>query len=293
MRTLRVDKKSSLLEYLFEQLTGFKKTKIRQILKYGSVRVNGRIVTFNRHPLGPGDTIDFLSESDAAIEQIKSKLKFKIIYEDAELLVVEKPAGLLTMGTEDEKKNTLYFMLTEYEKVKSADGRGRIFIVHRLDRDVSGFVIFAKNPTAKENLQKNWAKAVKKYYAVTEGAPKEKEGVIQSELIEDPFKRVYSVRKPTSESKHAVTRYRLLCESASYALLEITLETGRKNQIRVHLSDLGHPIVGDIKYGAKPDATGRIALHAGFLSFPHPTSGKILTFGPQWPQSFEQLLNAK
>ncbi len=292
MRTFCVEKQSLLLDYLVEHLAGFKKTKIRQMLKYGSVRVNGRAVTSGRHPLSPGDTIDFLSEKDATLEHMKSRLKFKLIHEDREILVVEKPAGLLTMGTEHEKENTLYFLVTAYEQDKSADGRGRVFIVHRLDRDVSGFVIFAKNPAAKEKLQTNWTKAVKKYYAVTEGTPEKEEGVIKSNLIEDRDKRVHSTSASSPGSKHAVTHYRLLRASGPYALLEITLETGRKNQIRVHLSEFGHPIAGDVKYGGKPIPSLRIALHAGFLSFPHPSSGEILTFGPKWPQSFERLLNA-
>ena len=293
MQTLRVTEKGLLLDYLFKHLAEFKKTKIRQLLKYGSVRVNGSVATGHRHALKPGDVIDFLSVKDAERANMKRRLKFKLIYEDSDILVAQKPAGLLTMGTEREKEKTLYFMVTAYEKAKGEDGRGRVFIVHRLDRDTSGFVIFAKHEAAKETLQSNWEKAVKKYYAITEGAPKKREGTLESHLVEDRFKRVYSVPKRTPNSKRAVTRYRVLETNKSYALLEIDLVTGRKNQIRVHLSDLGYPIAGDSKYGAASNPLGRLALHAGFLAIPHPVSGKILSFGPKIPEVFTELLQEK
>src|SRR3989338_4045722 len=289
MQILRVTDKGFLLDYLFEHLIGFKKTKIRQFLKYGSVRVNGCVVTGHRHALVPGDVIDFLSIKDAELAQVKRRLNFKLVHEDSDILVAQKPAGLLKMGTEREKEKTLYFSVTAYEQAKSQDGRGRIFIVHRLDHDTSGFVIFAKNEAAKETLQTNWEQAVKKYYAITEGTPRKHEGMIESHLVEDRFKRVYSVPKPSPVSKLAVTGYRVLAANKSYALLEIDLVTGRKNQIRVHFSDLGHPIAGDSKYGAASDPLGRIALHAGFLSIPHPVTGEVLSFGPEIPKIFTRL----
>jgi len=293
MKTLQVTEKGFLLDYLFKHLTDLKKTKVRQLLKYGSVRVNGRVATGHRHALKAGDIIDFLSVKDAGLLAMKRELKFKIVYEDSDILVAEKPAGLLTMGTEREKEKTLYFMVTAYEQAKSKDGRGRIFIVHRLDRDTSGFVVFAKHETAKETLQGNWEQAVKKYYAVIEGMPKKQEGTLESYLVEDRFKRVYSVPKSTKDSKHAVTRYKVLETNSFYALLEIDLVTGRKNQIRVHLSDLGHPVAGDSKYGAQSNPLGRLALHAGFLSIPHPISGEVLSFGPKIPEVFTELMREK
>jgi 23S rRNA pseudouridine1911/1915/1917 synthase len=293
MKTLQVTEKGFLLDYLFTHLTDLKKTKVRQILKYGSVRVNGRVATGHRHAIRPGDVIDFLSIKDAELLAMKRELKFKLIFEDSDILVTEKRAGLLTMGTDREKEKTLYFLVTAYEQAKSDDGRGRVFIVHRLDRDTSGFVVFAKNEAAKETLQSNWEKAVKKYYAIIEGIPKKPEGTLESYLVEDRFKRVYSVPKSTKDSKHAVTRYQVLETNSSYALLEIDLVTGRKNQIRVHLSDLGHPIAGDSKYGAATNPLGRLALHAGFLSIPHPVSGKVLSFGPKIPEVFTDLMREK
>ena len=293
MKTLRVTEPSLLLDYLFKHLAGLKKTKVKQILKYGSVRVNGRIVTSHCHALKTGDAVDFLSEKDAVTEHLKAELDFPIVYEDSEILVVDKPAGLLTMGTDREKERTLYFKLTEYVRAKNPDGRGRVFIVHRLDRESSGLVVFAKNEKSKRVLQDHWERAVKKYYAVAEGVPLEKESAIESHLIEDSFKRVYSVKQRSHRSKHAVTHYRLFRENGLYSLIDVTLETGRKNQIRVHLSDLGHPIAGDGKYGAQSDPLGRLALHAYYLSFPHPSTGKTQTFHSKLPKIFEDLFRKR
>ncbi|MBI2095763.1 MAG: RluA family pseudouridine synthase [Candidatus Omnitrophica bacterium] len=290
MQTLRVAGPDFLLNYLFKNLPGLKKTKIRQVLKYGSVRVNGRVVTSHRHALEAGDLVDLLSEKEAFTARLRARLDFPLVYEDEAILVVDKPPGLLTMGTDRRREQTLYFKLTDYVRAKSPDGRGRVFIVHRLDRESSGLLVFAKSEKTKRALQENWDRAVKKYYAITEGVPAKKEGVIESHLVEDAFKRVYSsAPKRSRRSKHAVTRYRVFRQNGRYALLDVTLETGRKNQIRVHLSDLGHPIAGDAKYGARTDPIGRLALHAYYLSFPHPSTGGPKAFHSRLPKDFETL----
>jgi len=286
----RVTERSLLLDYLFAHFPHLKKTGVKQTLKYGSVRVNGRIVTRHRHELKPGDAVEFLSKQDAFAERLKNDLGFLIVYEDEDVVVVEKPAGLLTMSTEHEKEDTVYFQLTEYQRAKSRDGRGRIFIVHRLDRDASGLVVFAKNEKAKKMLQENWKLAIKKYYAVVEGVPEEKKGKIESHLVEDAYRRVYSIQNRSNESKYAVTNYRLLRENGRFAFLDIELETGRKNQVRVHLSDLGHPIVGDLKYSAQSNPIRRLALHAYHLSFPHPSTGKRMSFHSKLPENLERLV---
>ncbi len=293
MEKLQVKERAELLDYLFKALAHYKKTKVRQMLKFGSVRVNGRVVTLHRHALKPGDVIDFLGEKAASVERMKERQQYKIVYEDHDIIVTEKPAGLLTMGTEKEKEKTLYFMLTEYLRATTDNKKARILIVHRLDRDTSGYVVFAKTETAKRKLQAQWTDAVKKYYAITEGTPLPMEGVLESELVEDKFKRVYSVPKHTRFSRTAVTRYQVMRGNEFYALLEITLETGRKNQIRVQFSDAGHPLAGDEKYGARTNPIGRLALHAGFLSIPHPATGKMMSFGPTLPQIFDQLIKGQ
>jgi 23S rRNA pseudouridine1911/1915/1917 synthase len=287
--TFSVAEKTHLQDFLFKILKDLKKTKIKQILKFGSVCVNGRITTWYQHPLKPGDKVEILSKERASVERSKAELGLKIVYEDSDLLVVEKPVGLLTMGTEREKEATLYFMLNEYERSKTKDESGRVYIVHRLDRDASGLIVFAKSDAAKRTLQGHWELAAKKYYAITEGTPEKRSGTIENYLKEDNFKRVYSVSKNHPEARHAITHYRVLRENGGYALLEVTLETGRKNQIRVHLSGLGCPIMGDEKYGARSDPFRRLALHACFLSFPHPATGELKTFKSPLPGPFKKI----
>jgi 23S rRNA pseudouridine1911/1915/1917 synthase len=289
VRHFSVPEKTLLQDFLFAVLKDLKKTKIKQILKFGSVHVNGREVTWYQHPLKPGDKVEILSKERAFVEKSKTELGLKIAYEDSDLLVVEKPAGLLTMGTAREKEATLYFMLNQYERSKTKDESGRVYIVHRLDRDASGLIVFAKSDAVKRGLQSHWELATKKYYAITEGTPKDAAGTIENYLREDEFKRVYAVSKNHPEAQHAVTHYRVLRENGGYALLEITLETGRKNQIRVHLSGLGYPIMGDEKYGAKSDPFRRLALHACFLSFPHPVTGELKTFKSALPGPFKKI----
>jgi len=292
VRKFSVAEETFLQDFLFKNLADLKKTRIKQILKFGSVCVNGRVTTWYQHPLKPGDHIEILSKQSASVERSKAALGLTIVYEDSDLIVVEKPSGLLTMGTAREKEATLYFMLNEYERAKTKDESGRVYIVHRLDRDASGLIVFAKSDAAKRWLQSHWKLAVKKYYAITEGTPKERSGTIENYLREDDFKRVYTVSKGHPEAQHAVTHYRVLSENGGYALLEVTLETGRKNQIRVHLSGLGYPIMGDEKYGAKSDPFRRLALHAFYLSFPHPVTGELKTFKSALPTPFKKIFPA-
>jgi len=289
VRIFTITEKALLQDFLFRALKDLKKTKIKQILKFGSVHVNGREVAWYKHPLKPGDKVEILGKERASVERSKTELGIKIHFEDDDLLVVEKPPGLLTMGTEREKEATLYFMLNEYEHSKTKDASGRVYIVHRLDRDASGLIVFAKNDATKRALQGHWNLATKKYFAVTEGTPKEKAGTVENFLREDNYKRVYSVSENHPEAQHAVTHYRVLHTNGGYALLEVMLETGRKNQIRVHLAGLGCPIMGDEKYGAKSDPFRRLALHACFLSFPHPGSGAIKTFQSPLPVPFKKI----
>ena len=285
-----VDKEIRLFDHLAARFPKYNRAKLKQILKHGSVTVNGRVITGYHHALRPGDRVEILDRAAAQREGLKSRLSFPIVYEDDWILVIDKPAGLLTMGTEKDKVNTAYFELTEYVRSQSKEGRGRIFIVHRIDRDASGLLVFAKRASSKEALQKNWANVEKKYFAVVEGVPEKRSGEIKSYLLEDKFRRVYSSDKPSRLAKRAVTRYKVLRDNGRYALLEVTLLTGRKNQIRVHLSDLGHPIAGDDKYGSRSETAGRLGLHAAFLSFPHPETGEPKTFKSALPEPLEKLI---
>lgn len=215
-----------------------------------------------------------------------------ILYEDYDIIVIDKPAGLLTMGTDREKEKTAYFMLNEYVKKGNPRSRNRIFIVHRLDRDTSGLLVFAKNEKAKCYLQDKWKEFDKKYFAVVHGILREKEGVITSYLAENNSYRVFSVSNP-EKGKLAKTGYQVIKESEKYSLLEITLFTGRKNQIRVHLSEKGYPVVGDKVYGEKDKSVKRLALHSASLKILHPYSNKEMVFKTEIPPYFKTLVKAR
>jgi tRNA pseudouridine32 synthase/23S rRNA pseudouridine746 synthase/23S rRNA pseudouridine1911/1915/1917 synthase len=217
---------------------------------------------------------------------------FSILHEDDDILVVEKPAGLLTMGTERDKTHTAYAMLTDYVRKGQPRSSKRIFIVHRLDRDTSGVLVFAKTLQAKTKLQGQWEETEKKYLAVVHGKCRNKEGTISTYLAENAAHVVYSTPNP-EKGKLARTAYRVLRETSEHSLLEIDLLTGRKHQIRVHLAGIGHPVVGDEKYGPGRKVYKRLALHARALSFTHPVNGRRLTFETETPDYFSKLLGAR
>lgn len=213
-----------------------------------------------------------------------------ILFEDRDILVVDKTSGLLTVSTDRINENTAYYLLTNYVRKGNPKSRHRLFIVHRLDRDTSGVIVFAKTSDAKRYLQDEWHRFRKTYYAVVHGTPPEKEGVITSYLIENRAHKVYSVGD-SAKGKLSKTGYRVLRESQKYSLLEIDLLTGRKNQIRVHLSDGGFPVVGDAKYGKKRKDTRRLMLHAASLALMHPHSREEMTFTAKIPGYFGALMN--
>ena len=211
-----------------------------------------------------------------------------IIHEDRDILVVDKPAGLLTIATETNKSRTAYFILTDYVRKGCARSRNRVFIVHRLDRDTSGILVFAKSEAAKLRLQGEWSETEKKYLAVVHGQCRKREETITTYLAENKAHRMYSTSDPT-KGKLSRTAYKVLKQTKEFALLEVDLLTGRKNQIRVHLADIGHPIVGDRKYGSANDRYGTLALHARSISFRHPFSGRRLTLEAKVPRYFHEL----
>lgn len=212
-----------------------------------------------------------------------------ILYEDHDIIVVDKIAGLLTMATEREKQKTAYFLLTDYVRKGIQRSKNRIFIVHRLDKDTSGILVFAKNAKAKHYLQEHWQYFSKTYYAVVHGKLEEKESIISSELAENRDHRVSS-KDDSDNAKFSKTRYKVVVEAARYSLLEIHLLTGRKHQIRVHFSEHGHPIVGDKIYGNKDKGAQRLALHSGSLTIRHPSTQDDMTFETEIPQYFKTLV---
>ncbi|MFI5293840.1 MAG: RluA family pseudouridine synthase [Thermodesulfovibrionales bacterium] len=212
-----------------------------------------------------------------------------ILYEDSDILVAVKPPGLLTMGTERDKTRTLYAMLTAYVRKGYSKSPKRIFIVHRLDRDTSGIVIFAKSMEGKLRLQGRWEETEKKYIAVVHGKCEKTEATISTYLAENKAHVVYSTTDST-KGRLSHTAYRVLKDTKEFSLLEVNLLTGRKHQIRVHLAEIGHPVVGDEKYGEGKKAYNRLALHAKSISFTHPISGRRLTFDTGFPEYFNTLV---
>lgn len=213
-----------------------------------------------------------------------------ILYEDQDIIVVDKISGLLTVSTEKIREKTAYFLLNEYVRKGNQRSKNRIFIVHRLDRDTSGVIVFAKNENAKRYLQDEWQQFTKKYYAVVHGMLQKKEDVIISYLAENKIHRMYSVDDP-KKGKLAKTGYRVLKESKKYSLLEIDLLTGRKNQIRIHFSEKGYPVVGDKVYGENEKGIKRLALHAASLTIVHPYTKKQMTFEATIPGYFQSLVS--
>jgi len=213
----------------------------------------------------------------------------ELLYEDRDIIVVDKAPGLLTIATDKKQIQTAYYRLMEYVRKGDPRSRNRIFIVHRLDRDVSGILVFAKSSEAKEHLQEHWAETEKKYLTVVHGRLKIPEGTISTYLAENKSHIMYSTSNP-EKGKLSHTNYRVLKETEEFSLLEINLLTGRKNQIRAHLAEIGHPIVGDEKYDRKDREHKRLALHAYFLLLTHPYNGKTLTFQTEVPGYVKTLL---
>ncbi len=212
-----------------------------------------------------------------------------VLYEDHDILVVDKACGLLTMSTERIRENTAYFLLTDYIKKGNPKSRNRLFIVHRLDRETSGVLIFAKNEYAKHFLQDEWQDFTKIYYAVVHGTLLETDGVISSYLAENRAFKMYSVNNPAN-GRLARTGYKVLKESERYSLIEVDLLTGRKNQIRVHMAENGNPVVGDKKYGRKERGIKRLGLHAASLTIFHPRTKEEMTFKTKVPAYFKSLV---
>jgi len=280
-----VSESCGLLDFLLLKLSNKSRNHVKSLLTHREVLVNGTAITQYDAVLHKGQKIQI---KRSIIEGKKQKSVLDILYEDSDIIVINKPAGLLSIASDKEKELTAYHLLTDYVRMK--DPRNRIFAVHRLDRDTSGVLMVAKNEKMKLALQDNWAELVSErgYVAVVEGQLKEKCGRIQSWLKETRTFLVYSSSR-AGDGLEAITDYQVLNETAEYSLLNINLETGRKNQIRVHMKDIGHNVVGDKKYGAKTDPLKRLGLHAYKLEFKHPFSDKVMCFETQFPQSFTSL----
>jgi RluA family pseudouridine synthase len=212
-----------------------------------------------------------------------------ILHEDKDILVVEKPAGLLTIGTERDKSRTAHYLLNDYVRKGDPKSRNRVYVVHRLDQDTSGILIFAKSEPAKTFLQENWEQTDKRYLAIVHGRLTPKEGTISTCLAENTAHRVYST-PDAARGKLSHTAYKVLKETKGFSLVEIHLMTGRKHQIRVHFAEKGHPVEGDRKYGNRDVVSKRLALHARSISFTHPFNARQMAFDTGMPEDFVRLL---
>lgn len=273
--TLTVEKASLLLEFLTENQPKTTPKKLKSFLTHGQITVDGIVKTKYDTPLQKGQTVRISRFGMAKIEENKL---LDIIYEDEDIVVINKPSGLLTMSSDSENIRTAYRLLNEY--IRRNNPENRIYIVHRLDKDTSGVVLFAKNEKIKTAFQDNWDELVsyRGYIAVVEGRPKDDSGRLVSWLKETSIHTVYS-SDHEGDGKQAITNYRLRQTNGKYSMLDVWLETGRKNQIRVQLADIGCPIVGDKRYGAKTTSPiCRVGLHANRLTIKHPFTGKVMKF---------------
>lgn len=282
-RNITVEQEATLLPFLFELLKEQSKTSVKALLSHGQIWVNQQATTQFDTPLHAGDVV--------TISYNRRKVVFNnpllnIIYEDDFVIVVNKREGLLSVSTAKVRERTAFHILSDY--LKKSDPRNKLFVLHRLDRDTSGLMMFAKTRAVQEKMQSNWNEMIteRTYVAVVEGRPEKDSDLITTQLKENAEARVYVV---ADGGKDAITRYHLLRTNEKYSLLELNLETGRKNQIRAQMEYIGHPIAGDYKYGAETDPTGRLMLHAQRLYFIHPETGEEMRFDTRIPDSFKSL----
>lgn len=277
----------ALMEFIAGVRSDNKRSDIKKWLKYGHLSVDGKVTTAFDAAVEPG--------SEVRLNVTRPFVRFhhpriELVYEDDDVIVINKGYGLLSVGAQNAKKEAnAYDIVRNY--VKEVDPRNKLFIVHRLDRDTSGLMMFAKSAEAQEVLRHNWNNVIleRLYVAVLEGYLEQDEGYVKSRLAENSQFVVYSTDNPY-EGRIAVTHYKVLDRGNNLTLAQFSLDTGRKNQIRVHASDLGHPISGDRKYGAKKSPLHRLALHAQTLRFAHPVTKKDMHFETPVPVKFQTVL---
>lgn len=274
-----------LLKYLIDNLKNKSKNNIKSLLKNGQILVNNKIITKYDYKIYKNNKISINYNVDRRDDGLD------ILYEDDGLIVINKPSGLLTISNNQEKEKTAYHMVREYLNGKFKNSK--VFIVHRLDKDTSGVLIFAKSQRIQQLLQNNWDKIVllREYIAIVEGVLEKKQDTIKSYLTENSTNLVYSTLDK-SKGKIAITNYKTLKESKKYSLLNVNIETGRKNQIRVHMKELGHPIIGDKKYGSKVNPINRLGLHASVLKIINPLTKENMTFKARPPRKFDNLFKS-
>ena len=276
------------MAFLMKKMDGVSRTRVKALLTNRVVLVDNVIVTQFNHPLKPGMKVQISRE--------KNKHEFhhpmlKIVYEDAYLIVVEKKEGLLSVATDHQKERTAQHILSEY--VKRTHRNNRVFVVHRLDRETSGLMMYAKDEKTQHTLRDNWHDIVvdRRYVSIVMGEMERDQAQIRTWLTD---RKLYvSSSNYDDGGKLSITHYKTIKRANGFSMMELELETGRKNQIRVHMSELGHPVVGDQRYGCEIDPLGRLALHAFKLCFYHPVTGELMEFETPYPASFRNLMLRK
>lgn len=272
-----------LMELALSTVRDATRNDVKKWLRFGHFMVGGRIVTAFDAPVGHG--VEVSLNFTRPWPQFKHP-KVEIVYEDEDVIVINKAYGLLSVATHSKKREeNAYDIIRNY--VKSVDPRNKLWVVHRLDRHTTGLMMFAKSEAAHDVLRHNWNNLIleRNYVALLEGYPEREKGYIKSYLTENARHEVYSTDVP-GEGRLAVTNYEVMRRGNGYALTKFSLDTGRKNQIRVHASEMGHPIAGDTKYGAQTDPIKRLALHAETLRFAHPITRKDMNFSSEVPKEF-------
>ncbi|MFM7023683.1 MAG: RluA family pseudouridine synthase [Flavobacteriales bacterium] len=284
-KVLKVTEKTELMKFLIASLPDKNRNNIKTLLRDRHITVGGKAESQFNFPLEPGQTVEVRWSK---VPEAKAYRGISIVFEDDDLIVIDKHSGTLSVATDKEKRDTAYSMLSTHVKMQNADNK--IFVVHRLDKDTSGLMVYAKNMKTQKLLQENWNDAVKEraYLAVVEGSVVKEKDTIQSYLKETSALIVHSSQNP-AHGVLSITHYEVIKRSKDCSLLKVNLETGRKNQVRVHMKDIKHPVTGDKKYGAKFDPIGRLGLHAWILTFTHPVTGKEMVFKTPVPRKFLRL----
>lgn len=285
-----VQKNCRLFDFLREHMMGKSRNNIKSILSKHFVLVNGAPVSQFDFEVVEGDSVEI--SANAQKKNTKQQKKLSFLYEDDELIVLDKPSGLLSVATDKEKVTTAYRLVLDY--VREKDPKKRIFVVHRIDKDTSGVLLFSKSEKLKNALQENWNLLVKDrmYIAITEGIFEKKEGTRTSWLLETKTNMVYS-SSHKGDGVKATTHYKVLKEKKDYSMVEVHIDTGRKNQIRVHMKDLNHPVIGDEKYAQNDSPIQRLGLHAKKLILQHPFTKELMVFESPLPKEFNQLFDEK
>lgn len=288
-----VNRSSELLDFLLNKCKT-SRNNVKNLLARNQVLVNGSVVSQYNFMLVKDDEVKIskrpvnsgLISKKPLNEKVRTKLPFKIIYQDDDIIAIDKPAGLLSVESDKESECAYAYMLKYFQQ---KDKNARPYILHRIDKETSGVLIFAKNPKIHSMLKLNWNENVKlrEYYAIVEGEMEKSEGTIVSYLKQNSNNLVYSSNDKTGQK--AITHYFVEKSSANYSLLRVLIDTGRKNQIRVHMHDLKHPIIGDEKYGYTQNPLNRLGLHASKLEFVNPKTKKLISISAPVPESFKKL----